>query len=85
MATGIQNNRTNLHMDKLSLEWKETWACNSQMCKHQNRGSAGEQARKGDFLLIMQSNSLGAQSHMQYFPPFVAKHDTAEQSQSTSY
>lgn len=35
MAAGTQNNRTNLSADKLRLEWKKTWVCNTQMCSHQ--------------------------------------------------
>lgn len=81
MAAGIQNNATNLSMDKLRLG-----SVIPRCAATKNPGSPGEKGREGEFVLITHiTNSIEAHIPHAILPFFVAKYDTAEQSQSTSY
>lgn len=88
MAASTQINRINLSADKLGLEWKHTCMCNTCMCSYQEPRLFSEKREGRKFC----SNY----THYKFFrstcpfphailPFFVAKYDTAEHSQSTSY
>lgn len=86
MAAGIQNNRTNLSVDKPRLDKKRLGSVIQRCAATKNPWSPGEKGREGDFGLITHiTNSLGAFIPQAILPFFVAKYDTAQQSQSTSY